>query len=87
MARLYFTDTLAQTPFALTIQPLNADSYMLRFDTLHGFFYKLQSTPDLLQSFADDPAGFIQAVDTSMVVTDSVVIASKFYRVLRAATP
>ncbi|MBI3850805.1 MAG: vanadium-dependent haloperoxidase [Verrucomicrobia bacterium] len=87
LAQKYFDGSIAQVPFALTIRPLDPTGCELRFDTVRGFFYKLQSTSDLLQSFADDPAGFVQAYDTSMVRTDNVANSAKLYRVLRASAP
>jgi len=87
LAQKYFDGSIAQVPFALTIRPLDPTGCELRFNTVRGFFYKLQSTSDLLQSFTDDPAGFVQAFDTLMVRTDSIAGPRKLYRVVRAPAP
>ena len=87
LAQKYFDGSIAQTPFALSIRPLYPAGCELRFNTVRGFFYKLQSTSDLLQPFTDDPAGFVQAFDTAMVRTDNVPSQKNLYRVVRSTTP
>ena len=87
LAQKYFDGSIAQLPFALTIQPLTLAGCTLQFNTVRGFFYKLQSTSDLVQPFDDDSAGFVQAFDTSMVRTDNAAGTNKWYRIIRALTP
>jgi len=87
LAKKYFDGSVTNTPFALAIQRANPSGCDVRHDTLRGFFYKLQFTTNLSQAFLDDPAGFIQAFDTSMIHTDIEAVPGKFYRVVRALTP
>jgi len=87
MAKKYFDGSIAQVPFALTIRSLNPAGCELRFNTVRGFYYKLQSASDLLETFDDDPDGFVQAFDTSMVRIDTGAGAKRMYRVVRASTP
>jgi hypothetical protein len=87
LAQKYFDGSVASTPFSVTIQPLNPNGCEIRHDALRGFYYKSQSKTDLSQPFTDDPPGFIQATESSMVRTDNVANSSKLYRIIRAATP
>ena len=62
---------------------LNSNSRQLSFNTLRGFSYNLQFAPDLSLPFTNDPAGFVQALDSSsMIRTDSVAGPMRFYRVI-----
>ena len=87
LAQRYFEGTILQAPVTLTVQPANSDQCELRFNTLRGFFYKLQSSPDLAQPFIDDSAGYGQATNSSMIRIDNVAGARKFYRVVSTLAP
>jgi hypothetical protein len=87
LAQKYYDGSVTNTPVALSIHALSPAGCEVRYSTLRGFFYKLQSTPDLNQSFTDDPAGFTQALDSSVVRIDNPVGPGKFYRVRSALTP
>ena len=85
-ARKYFDGSVAQPLLALNIRRSTPGQCELGCDTIRGFFHKLQSTSDLDQPFTDDPAGFIQALD-SLVRLDSLDNLTKFYRVIIAPDP
>jgi len=87
LARSYFNGTITNTPVALAMRPLSAAQCELRFDTLRGFFYRLQSSADTAQPFTNEPGGFIQATNSSFVRVDPFVGSQKFYRLVRALTP
>ena len=87
LARQYFDGSVTNTPGTLSIRQLNPAQCELRFDTLRGFYYKLQTTTNLLQSFTDDPNGYTQAVDTSMIRIDALSSPKKFYRIARTPAP
>ena len=72
---------------AVSIRFFDPAGCEVRYNTLRGFFYKLQSTSDILQPFTDDPAEFTQALDSSLVRMDSLARPRKFYRVISASTP
>jgi hypothetical protein len=59
----------------------------IRYNVLRGLFYELQFTPDLNQVFEPDPAGFVQAVDSSIARTNSASSSQTFYRVISALAP
>jgi hypothetical protein len=87
LARQYFDGAITRAPISMTMLRLASDRCAVSYNTFRGFFYKLQSTSDLLQPFMDDPAGFTQALDSSVLRADSLAEPVKFYRVIRAAAP
>lgn len=87
LARQYFDGSIMQAPVALAIRTTTSGQCKLRCDTLRGFFYKLQSTPNLTQPFVDDQAGLTQAVDSSLVRLEDVSPPKRFYRVIRTSMP
>jgi hypothetical protein len=86
LAQKYFDGTISQTPVTLAIRFLNPGQCEVRFNTLRGFFYKLESTPDLNQAFTNELGGFALSFDTTMARADSIA-AKKFYRVVAASSP
>jgi len=87
LARQYFDGAVTNTPVALAMHSVNSSQCELRYNTLRGFFYKVQSASDLQQPFMDDPAGFAQAIDSSTVRIDTAAGPGKFYRVIGAFAP
>jgi hypothetical protein len=87
LAQTYFDGTVTNITFSLTMRLLNPSQSELRWPTLRGFFYKLQSTTNLSQPFMDDPASFVQAFDSSSSQTNSTISGNKFYRAIRASGP
>ncbi len=87
LAKKYFDGSVSNAPFSLTLKALNQTQAEVRWPTLRGFFYKLQSTTNLNQSFTDDPAGFVQALDSSRAQTNSLPAGNKFYQVIRSLGP
>ncbi|MBI5803018.1 MAG: vanadium-dependent haloperoxidase [Verrucomicrobia bacterium] len=87
LVRKYFDGSVTNVPATLSIRSLNTTQSEVRGETLRGFFYQLQSTPDLRQAFTNDPGGFLQAFDSSLARTNDVSGASKFYRLLSRPTP
>jgi len=87
LARKYFDGSVLQIPVALTMRPLSSGNFEIRYNTLRGLFYNLQSTPDLSQPFTNDPAGFTQALNSSIAYTNINTSPQKFYRTITALAP
>ena len=87
LAQKYFDGSVTNAPIALTMRSLNPNQCELRYSTLRGFFYKVQSTPDLSLPFTDDPAAVIRAFDSSLVRVESASGARKFYRAVSSPAP
>jgi hypothetical protein len=87
LARQYFDGSVASSPVTVAITSLNPGQFFVSCNTLRGFFYNLQSTPDPSQAFTNDPAGLTQALDSYMARTSSVAGPAKFFRVISALGP
>ena len=64
----------------LQVAQIDGGATELKFNTVRGLFYKIQSTPDLNVPFADEPGAPVLSFDTSLKKTDSAPGAHKFYR-------
>jgi hypothetical protein len=73
-------------PITLPINPADSNQCALTFNTVCGLYYNLQSTIDMSLSFANEPGGLVQALDTSMVRLDGGN-PRKFYRVVSSLGP
>jgi hypothetical protein len=87
LARKYFDGSITGEPVAVALRPLNATQCEIRYDTLRGFYYRLQSTVDTAQPFTNEPVGFIQATNSSVVRVDPFAGPQKFFRLVRALAP
>ena len=87
LAQKYFDGSIARTPADLAMRSLNPSQCELRFRTVRGLYYKLQSTPDLAQPFTDDAGGYTQALDSSTARLNNVTDGRRFYRVVSSLTP
>ncbi len=85
LAQKYYDGSVTNSPMTLSVRSLDTNGWRLSFSTLRGLYYKLEATPDLGQSFTNDPAGVFRAVDSPTVRTDTV--PTKFYRVTSALGP
>ena len=84
LAQKYWDGSVINAPSTLAMRSLNPDQTEIRYNTLRGLYYKLQSTADLSQAFTNEPGLFEQAFDSLIVRTDSVAGPQKFYRVVTA---
>ena len=86
LAKRYFDGSVANTP--VTITKLNSSQYEVRYEALRGFYYDLQSTPDLNQPFVNDPPGTSRPFDQlSVARTNSFSESAKFHRAVGRSTP
>ena len=87
LAQKYFDGSITNTPIVLTQRKLNANQMELRYETLRGFFYQLQSTANLNLPFTNEPSGSIQALDSTLAHTNAIAGDGKFFRVQRSFVP
>jgi hypothetical protein len=87
LARQYFDGSVTQTPIALAIRTTNQPQCEIRFNTIRGLYYKLQSTADLGQPFLDDPDGFVQATNSPTIRISPGTSPGTFYRVIGSPAP
>ena len=86
LANKYWDGTVKMLPKQMTIS-VDTNRSEVRFNTLRGFFYALQSASSPGQPFATEAPGFLQAVDSVMIRSNIVNASSKVYHVIGAATP
>jgi len=87
LVQKYWDGSITNTPTYLTLQRLNASTNAIRFNTVRGFYYKLQSSTDLNEPFADDPGGSVLAFDGSLARTNAAASQQKYYRAARLLAP
>ena len=73
---------------SVTLTKLNSSEVEVRYHAPRGFYYDLQTTPDLNQPFAAEPPGTSTPFDAVTVVrTNSISGSAKFYRAMGRSTP
>lgn len=87
LAQTYFDGSVLNTPVNLAIQKLPGGGNLVGFSTLRGLFYSLESTVDLRQPYTNEPSGFVQALNSSGVLTNFPAGAQRFYRVNCSLNP
>jgi len=86
LVKRYWDGSITNTP--VTITRLDANQYEVRYNALRGFYYDLQSAPDLSQPFANDPPGTSQPFDQLIVArTNTFSGPQKFHRAVSRSTP
>ncbi len=86
LAKSYFDGSVTNTPVVLT--RLNSSQYEVRYSTVRGLYYKLQSTLDLGQACTNDLPGASQPFDAlSVARTNSFGGPAKFFKVLTTTAP
>jgi len=71
----------------LTLSPLGGGTNELRFNTLRGLYYKVQSTTNLAEPFTDESWGAMLAFDSTLARTNTADGPQKFFRAFSALTP
>jgi hypothetical protein len=84
LARKYFDNSIHQTPTQLEFARLNSSQHKLRYETLRGFHYTLQSAPRLNQPMTNEPAFAFVATNSSLILTQNFNASGKLFRVLRS---
>ncbi len=87
LAKQYFDGSIAQAPYQVAIRRVDPFQFELRCESVRGFYYKLQTTTDLRGPFMDDPAGFVQCLESPIVRLEPASASQKFYRYVRAMQP
>jgi len=86
LAKRYFDGSVTNTPVSITLR--NSGKYEVDYTALRGFYYDLQSTPDITQPFASDPPGTSDPFNASVVArTNNFTGPRKFFRAVSRSTP
>jgi len=87
LAKRYFDGTVAATPVTLALRPLATGTNELRFNTVRGLYYTVQSTTNLNFQMSDEPGGSTRALEGWFVKTNSASDPAKFYRARSSIAP
>lgn len=87
LAARYWDGSVTNTLIAM--QRLAAGQCVVRYPTVRGIYYKLQSASDLSQTFTNEPAGTTRQPFDALVVarTNTVSGSRKFFRVIGSLFP
>ncbi len=83
----YFDGSIAKEPISLALRKLNSTQGEVRYNTIRAMYYKVQSTTNLAQPFTDLPGAPIQALDSSLAITNNLDGSGTFYRAVRSLAP
>jgi len=87
LVKRYWDGSVTNALVALALRKLSPSNHEVRFNTLRGFYYKLQSTPSLGQPFTDEPGVATLAYDASLARTNTTSGAQKYYRARSSLVP
>jgi hypothetical protein len=87
LARTYWDGSVINTPITLVLRQLDVGTNQIRFNTLRGFYCKVQSTTNLGVPFADEFGGPTLALDSSIRLTNTITGSQKFYRAAMSSAP
>jgi len=86
LAKRYFDGSVTNTPTTLAVRTLNSGNHEVRCDTLRGFYYKLQSTVNLTEPYADE-GGASLAYNSYLAKTNATTGPQKYYRMVTVPSP
>jgi len=86
LAQKYWDGSVTNTPVTLAVRALDAASHEVRCDTLRGFYYKLQSTANLTESYVDE-GGASLAYNSYFARTNATTGSQKYYRMVTVPSP
>jgi len=87
LAQKYFDGSVTNVPISLAMRSLGSAQCEVRYDTLRGFYYKLQSTTNLSVAFIDESGGPTLAFDGWLATTNTATGPKKFYRAASSLVP
>ena len=87
LARKYWDASILAEPCRIVEPARTNGTWALRAETLRGFHYKLQSSPDLLQEFTDVTPSYQQAVDRFTTFSGPGTATSRYFRVVMNPLP
>jgi hypothetical protein len=87
LARKYFEGSWTNTAVTVAVRNLNNGTHEIKFNTLRGFFYRLQSTTNLKESFIDEPLPATVALDGALARTNAISGSQRFYRAAMSLAP
>jgi hypothetical protein len=87
LAHRYFDGSVVNEPISLAVRNLGSGQGEIRFNTLRGFYYQLQSNDDPGTPFTNEPSGSTVAYDSWRVFTNLLDRPALYFRVVRSLAP
>jgi hypothetical protein len=87
LAEQYFSGTVAHHPVRITLADAGAGHCAIQCRARRGLYYRLQSTADLREPFADETDALIHAKDTRVTWNTLIGGTRMFYRVIASPVP
>jgi hypothetical protein len=87
LARKYFDGTVTNQAIQLSLREAGTNQCEIRFNTLRGFYYMLQSTTNLNLPFVNESGAATRAVDSSTMCIGGTSTPARFYRVISSPVP
>src|SRR5262249_37426297 len=84
LATKYFDGSIASAAGQMAIRQVGTAGCEVRYDTVRGFYHKLQGTANLSTPFTDADGGYVRAENTFAVRTNGFSGPINFYRVSSA---
>jgi hypothetical protein len=87
LASKYFDGSISDAGAPLVIRQAGSAGCELRYETIRGFYYALEGTPNLNIPFSALNGGYTRAENTFAVRTNGFTGRVNFYRVVTAQAP
>jgi hypothetical protein len=87
LVQKYFDGSIATTPALASLTSSGSGSYTFRSQTHRGLYYRLQAGPTPAGPFNDLLPGSVQALESSIAVTNAPGGLSQFYRSIQSVAP
>jgi hypothetical protein len=85
LAKRFFDGSVTNTPMNLSIRHLSTSECQLRFETVRGIYYKIQSSPNVADTFTDLTTS--DRATNSVVLRTEAAVGANFYRVVSSLEP
>ncbi len=82
----YWDGSVTNTPVMLAVRKLDNGAHEVRCDTLRGFYYKLQSSANMTDPYADEDGAAV-AYNSYLARTNATTDPQKFYRMVISPAP
>ena len=86
LVQKYFDGSITNAPLTLAINAAPGGQCEVRHNAVRGFYYTVQSTPDVALGFSNEGNAAL-AYDTTLVRTNATIEEQRFFRVLASPQP
>jgi membrane-associated phospholipid phosphatase len=87
LARGFFDGTIATRPTGATLAKDASGFWQLRFPTVRGLFYRVQTSRDLNEPFQGEPLGYFLAGESQFTLPIRLDGAKAFFQIIQSDRP